>query len=81
MARNGTATPAPSTPAVMREIGRLANGDKLMAGRSEYKGKMYVSIRAYYESPAGSGEFAPGRNGLNVPESELPLLREAFKSL
>lgn len=65
----------------MEEIGTLSNGEKLMAGRSEFKGKTYVSVRAYYESPKGSGQYAPGRNGINVPEADLPLLLAGLEAL
>lgn len=65
----------------MVEIGILSNGEKLMAGTSEFKGKTYVSIRAYYESPKGSGEFSPGRNGINLPAADAILLAAAFASL
>ncbi len=65
----------------MVEIGTLSNGERLMAGTSEFKGKTYVSIRAYYESPKGSGEFAPGRNGINLPLADAGLLAEAFSKL
>lgn len=45
------------------------NGERLVAGFSYFKGKPYVSIRVYYRDPEGN--WAPGKNGLNLPLAEF----------
>lgn len=55
------------------------NGEMLRATRSTYKGKPYIGIRVYYRDQAG--ELLPGRNGCNLPASEMEVLLLAVTAL
>lgn len=55
------------------------NGEMLRATISEFKGNTMISVRCFYEK--SKGEFAPGRNGINIYEEEADAFLEAVTAL
>lgn len=49
------------------------NGEKVVAAVNIFKGTTYISIRVYYEDKA-TGEWKPGKNGINLPFAEIDSL-------
>lgn len=47
------------------------NGEQVRLAKSEFKGKSYFSLRAWYDAE-GTGDWRPGKNGINLPIEELP---------
>ena len=55
-------------PAVVASYER-PNGELVRAGFNTFKGRAYFSVRTFYRDT--TGEWAPGRNGLNLPVDEF----------
>ena len=72
------ATSIASLPAEVVTFDR-PNGERIVAGFSYFKGKPYASVRVYYRDPAG--DFAPGKNGINLPLAEFKSLTDAIVAL
>lgn len=47
---------------------------------SEFKGQKYFSLRSWYPAEP-SGEYKPGKNGINLPVDEYPKFRELIAAL
>ena len=58
----------------------MENGELLRASVSTFKGKTYIGIRRWWKDD--SGEWKPGKNGINVQQGpDLRHLREAFDAV
>lgn len=50
---------------------RKDGNEKISATVSEFKGRTYFSFRSWFRTVEG-GEWQPGKNGINLPDTEEP---------